>query len=653
MPEPIKRGQRYIPGLDGLRAIAVLAVIAYHLHFQWAPGGLLGVGVFFTLSGYLITDLLLAQLAQGRIYLKEFWIARARRLLPALFAMLIVVTAWVTVLGPHQPSEFRTAVGTAVLYVNNWWLIGHGVSYFQAFDAQGPLNHLWSLSVEEQFYILWPFLLTVGVAVVSEIKSPLGTRVRLAGAVVCLALTSAVLMAVLYRPGLDPSRVYYGTDTRAVELLVGAALAMVWPSRRLRSNIPHRARRIIDRSGAAGLLVIGLMVLRLDEFSPFLYRGGFVLLSLATAVVVAALVHPASRLGDAVGCKPLRWIGVRSYGIYLWHFPIIVLTSRGAGEAVGPTRAVFQVAATLGIAALSWQFIENPIRRGALGPLWSALKERRRARRPLPRRSRVAVAGAGTVFASALAGLAGLGMQTSQSNVPGRLTLARTVTASNHRYGPRRTLCRSIVHIGDSTSEGLVSPNYLPNHKQQISARYARVGVQTQHFEISGGRSIYERVQGAPNANEVASAWKSRGFKGCWVLALGTNETANVSAGSSIGLDQRINTMMSTIGNAPVMWVNVKSLVPTGPYSSTNMQLWNDALRRACDSYPNMRVYDWASEVQTPWFVSDGIHFTSEGYAARGKRIAQALVEAFPAQRGDTRRPGCVVRSASASGARA
>ena len=295
-------------------------------------------------------------------------------------------------------------------------------------------------------------------------------------------------------------------------------------------------------------------------------------------------------------------------------------------------RALFQLAAVIGIAALSWQFIENPIRRGALGPLWSALKQRRYARQPLPRRSRVAVAGAGTVFVSALAGLAGLGVQTSQSQVPGRLTLARTVTASTQRL-PRRTSCTSVVHIGDSTSEGLVSREYLPNPRQLISARYARVGVHTQHFEISGGRSIYERVQGAPNANEVASAWKSRGFRGCWVLALGTNETANVSAGSAVGLDQRINSMMSTLGDAPVMWVNVKSLV-TGPYSATNMQLWNDALRgpatdtRTCASTTGPKRY------RTPWFVSDGIHFTSEGYAARGRLIAHALLAAFPVRGG-------------------
>src|SRR3954451_14016752 len=179
MPEPVKRGSRYMPGLDGLRAIAVLGVIAYHLNFSWASGGLLGVGVFFTLSGYLITDLLLAQVARGGVKLAKFWLARARRLLPALFVMLIVVMAWVTVIGPHQPSNFRIDLASAVGYVNNWWLIFHNVSYFAQFASPSPLNHLWSLSVEEQFYIFWPFLLLIGVGLVRENPYASGIRPRL------------------------------------------------------------------------------------------------------------------------------------------------------------------------------------------------------------------------------------------------------------------------------------------------------------------------------------------------------------------------------------------------------------------------------------------------------------------------------------------
>jgi peptidoglycan/LPS O-acetylase OafA/YrhL len=629
MPEPVQRGQRYMPGLDGLRAIAVLGVVLYHLKFGWAEGGLLGVGVFFTLSGYLITDILLNQVNSGGIKLKSFWLARARRLLPGLFLMLIVVMAWVTVIGPHQPGDFRMAELSAVGYFNNWWLIFHDVSYFARFAPPSPLNHLWSLSVEEQFYIVWPFLLMAALHFVPEARRKAGPRPRLAAVALVGALLSGILMAVLYAPSLDPSRVYYGTDTRALELLVGAALAMVWPSRRLTAKVTPQARRTIDAAGLAGLVVIGLMFWQSSEFSPFIYRGGFALLAIGTALSVAAFAHPASRLGPIVGCKPMRWIGERSYGIYLWTLPIIVLTSPQGAHGPNLVRAILQVAAIMAVAELSWRYVENPIRHGALGRLWAQWKAGRWRRERVPREGWALVAVGSLVVAFALAGLAGVGVSDS-SHAIGSATVSKTIAAKNVKRQPLATICEGVVHIGDSTSEGLVSEEYLPDPNQLISAQYARVGATTQHLEVSGARSIYENFEGEPNAQEVAEAWKNEGFEGCWVIAMGTNEAANVAAGSTVTYDDRIDLMMSTIGDAPVMWVNVKSLVPNGPYAATNMRDWDKALRAACDRYPYMRIYNWAGDVKDEWFIPDGIHFTSEGYAARGRLIADALLEAFP-----------------------
>jgi hypothetical protein len=195
---------------------------------------------------------------------------------------------------------------------------------------------------------------------------------------------------------------------------------------------------------------------------------------------------------------------------------------------------------------------------------------------------------------------------------------------------PLATSCNAVVHIGDSTSEGLVSDEYLPDPRQQISAQYARVGATTQHLEVAGARSIYERYEGQPNAQEVAEAWKKEGFRGCWVLAMGTNEAADVAVGSTFSYDDRIDSMMSTIGEQPVMWVNVKSLLTSGPYAESNMKAWDETLLNACDRYPHMRIYDWATDVKDAWFIPDGIHFTSPGYAARSRLIAAALLEAFP-----------------------
>lgn len=629
MPEPIKSGRRYMPGLDGLRAIAVLSVIAYHLGASWAPGGLLGVGVFFTLSGYLITDILLNQAGSGGIRLKEFWFARARRLLPALFAMLLIVVAWTTVFGPHQPPDFRAAVLTAAGYVNNWWLILHDVSYFAKFEAPGPLNHLWSLSIEEQFYIVWPFMVIGGLKLFPEKGSAGGARPRLAMVTLALAIASAVLMLVLYKPGIDPSRVYYGTDTRAVELLIGAALAMVWPSRRLHKGIQPGARRTIDIAGTVGLFVIFLMVLRSSEFSPFLYRGGFLLLSIATALTVAALAHPASSLARVVGCRPMRWIGERSYGIYLWHFPIIILTTPEGMDAPGLARGLLQLAATFAIAAISWKYLENPIRHGALKPalmsIWDGSWRQRTA--GFPRRAAMAVCG--FVVVAATAGMLGVGAAAEETG-PGEITVAETVTSDEKGAG--NGPCSSVILIGDSTSEGLVSSEYLPNENELIASQFARNGAKTITLEVSGARSIYERFQGQPNAQDVAEARRAEGFEGCWVLAMGTNEAANVAAGSAVSYTERIDSMMDVIGDDPVLWVNVRSIVTTGPYAAMNMESWNDALLKACEDYPNMRIYDWASDVKDIWFVDDGIHFTTPGYAARSKFIASSLFKAFPAE---------------------
>lgn len=667
MPEPLRQSQRYMPGLDGLRAVAVLAVIAYHLGFSWASGGLLGVGVFFTLSGYLITDILLAAHRRGGGRLGEFWLGRARRLLPALFLMLAVVVSWVVLLGPAQPPQFREAVGAAALYVANWQLVFQHVSYFASFGPPAPLDHLWSLGVEEQFYILWPLLLIAGMHLVRECSQASDVRPRLAGLTLLLTCASALEMALLYRPGLDPSRVYYGTDTRACELLAGAALAMVWPSAALRADVARGARHVLDGAGVLGLLAIVAMIWRGNQYSPFLYEGGFMLLSGASVLLIAALSHPAGKIGPLLGCAPLRWIGERSYGIYLWHMPIIVLSTPAGAHDVEIGRAALQLAATLGVAALSWRYVEQPIRHGALARVWRGARAHGWRPQALPGHGWAAVGGLLTLLALTIFGMAGAGLRSggpggaiSGAQAASRAQVADTSNGANgaqsdplvatnggsssggaESVASKRTSCRSVIHIGDSTSEGLTSREYLPSPAQRIESQYARVGVKVEHFEISGARSIVERYEGQPNAYEVAQDWRRRGYDGCWVLALGTNDAADVAVGSNVGMPERIRRMMSLIGDHPVMWVNVKSLLPNGPYSEQSMGRWDQALMQACRRYPSMRVFDWASVVQDRWFISDGIHYGTPGYAARSRMIAKALAVAFPAADEES---GCVVR---------
>jgi peptidoglycan/LPS O-acetylase OafA/YrhL len=670
MPKPMRSDQRYMPGLDGLRAIAVLAVIAFHEQLGWAPGGLLGVGLFFTLSGYLITDLLLGQVrGSGRMHLGDFWLRRARRLLPALFAMLAVVTAWVTIFDRSRLANLRGAVAAAATYSSNWYLIATHSSYFSRFAAPQPLDHLWSLAVEEQFYLLWPWVLLAGLVVVRRRPAALKW---LALPTLGLAAASAVVMLMLYQPGFDPTRVYEGTDTRASGLLIGAALAMVWPSGRA-AGARRSTRIALDIPAVAGLAVIAFMIWRVDQYSPFLYRGGLVLLSLAAAAVVAATACPGSVVGTGLSWRPLRWLGVRSYGIYLWHYPVIVLTTP-ANSTEDLVRVAWQTAASIGLAALSWHFIEEPVRHGAIGRLWTRL------RTATPRRigwaGFAATGGAAGILVTASAGLAGAvpapaaaagsaagpggsqAVAASTNSVshadPGSAathhagkTASKTPTNTPSKTptadptGPPRTSCRSVAHIGDSTSEGMVSPDYLPNPAQRLAARYEGVGVQTVYTNITGARSVVEVLPGTTNGYQAAQGLIQQGFQGCWVLALGTNDTADVAAGSNVGLMTRIQRMMAVTRGEPVMWVNVISLLTSGPYSEANMRLWNQTLMQACAKYPNMRVFDWASLAKPAWFISDGIHYTSAGYEQRAVDIAEGLARAFPLH-GTS--PGCLVQ---------
>ena len=269
MPRPVEGNSPYNPGLDGIRAVAVLGVIAYHLNFGWAKGGLLGVGVFFVLSGYLITDLLLAEYGRhSGIALGRFWLRRARRLLPALFVMLLVVIGWATLLDQAQLPDLRSNVLPAVFYASNWWFIFHHVSYFTRFGPPSALGHLWSLAVEEQFYLFWPIVLLAALRWIKD------KRIIVAG-VVTLAIASALEMALLYSPVTDPTRVYDGTDTRAFALLIGAALAFAWPRGRTFHPITPAARLTLEAVGGASLLGILVLYWRTSEYDPFIYRGAW------------------------------------------------------------------------------------------------------------------------------------------------------------------------------------------------------------------------------------------------------------------------------------------------------------------------------------------------------------------------------------------
>ncbi len=367
---------RYVPGLDGLRALSVTAVLLYHADVSWMSGGFLGVDVFFVISGYLITSLLLAeQRGRGEVSLGQFYLRRARRLLPALFLLLATVSLFTVIFLPDEIRSLRADVVAAFGYATNWWQIFQHQSYVAAQGRPPLLRHLWSLAVEEQFYLVWPLLL------VGMFKLWGGRRLPMliaTGVGIALSFTTMLVLSFSHDyTVVDPSRVYFGSDTRIFTMLIGAALAMVWSPWRLDADsVPRQARLVLDGVGIGGLLALVAIFMSAHYESNVLFRGGFLGVAVVAALVIAIAVHPASRLGTRMlALPPLRWIGERSYGIYLWHWPIFMITRPGQDMALtGFANLVLRFGLTVGAAELSYRFVEEPIRHGAIGRWVHALR---------------------------------------------------------------------------------------------------------------------------------------------------------------------------------------------------------------------------------------------------------------------------------------
>jgi len=345
----------YLPGLDGLRAIAVVFVILYHLELSWLPGGFLGVEVFFVISGYLITALLLQEYASnGRIDLKGFWLRRARRLLPALAVLLSVVGLYVGAFRPEQMSNLRLEVVAASGYFTNWFLVLREVSYSESFATPSPLLHLWSLAIEEQYYVFWPLLVWGGLR--------WGGRRWFSLAIAAGVVGSVVLMWLLFDPDQDPLRLYYGTDTRASGLLLGALVALYWrPWEQSEGRGVAVWLQVLGLLGLAGIVVLSA---GLSEFDPQLYRGGFFLCDVLTILAIMALVDSRTVLASVLGVAPMQWIGKRSYGLYLWHWPIFLYG--GSGDSLverGTAELLLGLGLLVVLTELSYRLIEQPIRR--------------------------------------------------------------------------------------------------------------------------------------------------------------------------------------------------------------------------------------------------------------------------------------------------
>ncbi|MBO1625150.1 acyltransferase family protein [Bacillus arachidis] len=600
MPKPLQKNSRYMVGLDSLRGLAILGVILYHINFNWMPGGFLGVTVFFVLSGYLITDILAIEWKRNkRIDLKNFWLRRARRLLPGMFVMLVVVLAWITIFHSSLLGKMRGDSLAALLYFSNWWYIYHKLSYFDSFNQLSPLNHFWSLAVEEQFYVVWPFIISLAFRYIKQ-------KSRIILFIVLGAAASALAMAILYEPGADPSRIYYGTDTRAFSLLIGAALALIWPSSRLANKIIPKARLILDVVGGIALIVILVMFWKTNQYDPFLYQGGMVLLSIATALLVANLAHPASRIALFLRFRPLRWMGVRSYGIYLWHYPIIALTTPKvhAGD-FSLTRAILQFLLIIVVAQISWKFIENPIRQGAL----RNIRSKNWGIRNLALSGKLAIVGALLISSIAVFGLstASKAKENSQKDKvesvqaePAKHPVAvREKSAEeppqNKEQQEANTQSKdplTVTAVGDSIMIDIAP--YLKNAFPNIVID-AKVGRQ-----LSKAIPAVEQLKNQGNlGNHV-------------IVGLGTN--------GAFTKDQLVS-LVQLIGNERKI-VLINTRVPR-PWES----LVNEKLKEVASEYKNVTLVDWytASAGNKAYFEPDGVHLTKAGAEAYAALVAKAV----------------------------
>jgi len=670
---PEHGAKHYMPALDGVRTLAVLAVIAYHFNFSWAGGGLLGVCLFFVLSGYLITDLLIYEWdLSKKINLKNFWLRRARRLLPALFIMLAGVALWLIIFDPSRLSSYWQDELASVFYVSNWWFIFHKVSYFESFGPPSPLGHLWSLAVEEQFYIFWPLLMWLGLRFVRH-------RGRLAFLTLIGVIISAVSMALIYQPGMDPNRVYYGTDTRAFALLIGAALAFVWPSRQLNKTLSGKLNWALDLSGVAALIIVLLFFWRTNQYQTFLYRGGLLLFSLASAVLIMVLAHPASRLAKLFSIEPLRWLGVRSYGIYLWHFPVIVLTSPVVNTK-GPqlTLILGQLATCIILAALSFKLVEEPIRYGIKkNQLMHYYHKRSLIMRKNFSPSKVAFLLIG-LSCLVVVGFT-MDLNKADKNSSTMSFLPVTTSSSSVASSSVVSIPQEIKTGGENTN--LQKPN---ENKNDIPANVDNENIQSESSDNltpiqRNGSSIQntdfeenpfaennsqEAVNG-PDHNAVNNNPEQFAELGKEVTVIGDSVMVGTAAGlkellPGILVDAEVGRQMY---QAPDVIKQLKSqgklrqyvvleLGTNGPFTEEQLKKvldllgsdrriilvntrvprpWeaqvNQTLAKVAADYPNAKLVDWysASSGHDEYFYQDGVHLNPEGIKAYASVIAEAI----------------------------
>ena len=580
-----KRGIQHIPAIDGLRAIAVTAVIFYHLGFQWIPGGFLGVDLFFVISGYVITRLLLDSIARsGGLDLRGFYKARARRLLPPMIFMIVVTAFYISIWAQDSVKRFLTDTPFSLSGLMNWWLVVKEQDYFEAIGRPPLLQHTWSLAVETQFYLVWPVLLLI-------ILKRLGKKVIpvAALAIALISGTALFLVSLQLDASSSVSHVYFGTDTHSIGLFLGAALAVSWIPQNFKSEVSNKAQNFIDFIGVFGLVGILGSFLLIDESSPTAYKIAFPLAAIFGAAIITSIVHPASRFAPILQNRVLLWIGERSYAIYLWHWVVFQIT-RPRVDIDGQDWALIalRILVVLALADISLKLVELPIRSGKVEYWLKGMKYRTASVR---KRQKLAVISSISVLLVSLTALSSV-----------------AVVASNRAAQDFQESLQSEVVITQPVSEVADRAETI-----WLTGDSVILGIRTALSEIRPLLVVNARVgRAAPELLQEMTRDLEKAAGSTVVMDLGNNDLLT---------EDTVRAIFELAKESPRIVV-VNTAVPR-PYRDAN----NELVAELAAQYANVKIIDWnsLSDGHPEYFAPDGVHLVPTGVSAYVMAIDEAL----------------------------
>ena len=577
-----KRGIQYIPAIDGLRALAVIAVMFYHLGFSWIPGGFLGVDLFFVISGYVITRLLLDSIAQsGGLDLRGFYIARARRLLPALLFTVVTTTIAIGIWAPDTIKRFVTDMPFALTGTMNWWLVAREQDYFESIGRPPLLQHTWSLAVEAQFYLVWPLILYFILKKLGKNRIPFAALLIAAASGITLLIVSLSLDA---SSSSDVSHIYFGTDTHSIGLFLGAALAVSWIPQNFTTTLTKQAQNFIDGVGVFGFIGILATFLFIDESDPTLYKIAFPLAAIFGAAIIMSVVHPASRFAPVLENPVLLWIGQRSYAIYLWHW-IIFQVTRPTVDLAGQTWALYslRILIVFALADISLRYVEIPIRRGALKYWLKGLKYRTKKERSRQTRFFFSI----FVLVLALSSVVSV----------------RAISIGNEqRVAIEESLNSAEVSAPNPSSEGI-----------WLTGDSVILGIRTSLNEVAPVSLINARIgRQAPELLDVMKRDIAQAGDSPVIFNLGNNGL----------LQEEVVREIFELVKSQSSIIVVNTAVPR-PWRDSN----NSLLSEVASQYSNVRVIVWnsVSEGRPEYFAPDGVHLVPAGVEAYVSEIKKYL----------------------------